>query len=264
MKEPILFDCNNYIAILQFENLKDNNRITTYLKSIPEASIVLIGEYVLDTFFSSHWHTKPPESLKDKQKLDFLIELSALYNHTIAVPIIQYKNKGYYKNIAIINKKKSYFYSQQRMIQYQHWNEATFFSNDTSKLLKLPFVFNAGNLRYGVLFGFEAHFDELWMELKRANVDVVLVATASTFSSQARWEALLTTHAFTNSCFVARANRIGKVIANDGYEWDFYGHSFVSLGQNIIDSLRADEGMLCVDIDKESLESLKTTWGFRS
>ncbi|TLE00186.1 carbon-nitrogen hydrolase family protein [Helicobacter muridarum] len=222
-----------------------------------------MGEYVLDSFFHTSWCTKPPESIRNKHKLDFLMDINAKYHHTIVVPDIQYKNKGYYKHISIINKNKVHHYSQQRLIQYQHWNEAEFFSNDTSRLIKLPFTFKTNELRYGVVFGFEAHFDEIWMELKRANIDVVLVPTASTFSSQARWEALLTTHAFTNSCFVVRANRIGKIKANDGMEWDFYGHSFVSLGQDILDSLKEEEGMLCLDIDKQALDSLKQLWGFR-
>ncbi len=67
-----------------------------------------------------------------------------------------------------------------------------------------------------------------------------------------------------NSCYVFRANRIGTHHASDGQTWDFYGHSFVSLGQDIMDSLLNEEGMLCVEIDKAALEALKKEWGFRS
>ncbi|RDU67659.1 carbon-nitrogen hydrolase family protein [Helicobacter didelphidarum] len=263
MKELILENFSNNIAIFQLENLMDTTRINTYMKSLPQGTIILFGEYVLEPFFSEQWKINPPQELKDKNKLDFLMEFCKEYRHTLVIPSVQYKNKGYYKNMVIFANGKSYTYTQQRMIQYDHWNEVNFFSNDTTKLPKTPFIFRAGNLKVGILFGFEAHFDEFWMGFKKACVDVVLVATASTFSSQERWKSLLTTHSFTNSCYVFRANRIGKYKANDGYEWDFYGHSFVSLGQKIIDSLNADEGMLCVELDTQSLQNLKDEWKFR-
>lgn len=252
------------VSILQLDNISNSDRILIYIKSLSKNSIILFGEYVLDPFFSEEWLLKPDKFLKDRSKLDFIVEISKDYNHTIVLPCIQYKNKGYYKSIAIVHDGNVHYYSQQRLIQYPHWNEVDFFSNDISKLPKLPFTFTANDIKFGVLFGFETHFDEFWMELKKADVDVVLVSTANTFSSQERWKNLLTTHAFTNSCYVFRANKIGKHVSKDGYEWDFYGHSFVSLGCDILDSINNEEGMLCIDINKQALEELKKEWGFRT
>lgn len=263
MKDLNMQDFSKCVAILQLCNIQGKERITTYIKSLPKQSIVLLGEYVVDSFFSQDWMLQPESCLKDKHKLDIFIEFAKEYKHTFIIPAIQHKNKGYYKQMAIITHDNIIYYMQQRLIQYSHWNEASFFSNDVKKLPKLPFTFMAGNIKFGVLFGFESHFDEFWMEFKRANIDVVLVATASTFASQERWKSLLTTHAFTNSCYVCRANRTGEYQASDGQKWDFYGHSFVSLGQNIVDSLESDEGMLCVEIDEKALCELKKEWGFR-
>lgn len=262
MQEITLKNFNNNVAIFQLENLSDTQRIETYMKSLNSGSIVLLGEYVIDSFFLQSWEKKPPTKLKSKNKLDFLNELSMRYSHTIVAPCVQYHNKGYYKNMLILENGKTHAYAQQRLIQYEHWNEAKFFANDVSRLPKLPLTFRANGFRFGVLFGFEAHFDEFWMEFKNAGVDVVLVASASTFSSQSRWQNLLLTHSFTNSCYVFRANRIGKIL-NAGYEWDFYGHSFVSLGQNMLDSLDDKEGMLCIELNPSALNDLKTQWGFR-
>ena len=264
MKDVNIQDFSGSVAILQLGDLQNKERVTTYIKSIPKHSIVLIGEYVVDSFFSQDWGMKPESCLKDKNKLDIFMHFSKEYGHTFIVPFIQHKNKGYYKQMAIITQDGFATYTQQRLIQYPHWNEANFFSNDTKKLPKLPMTFMANGIKFGVLFGFEAHFDEFWMEFKKDSVDVVLVASASTFTSQKRWQNLLTTHAFTNSCYVFRANRIGTHHASDGQTWDFYGHSFVSLGQDIMDSLLNEEGMLCVEIDKAALEALKKEWGFRS
>lgn len=263
MKNLNIKDFSSCVAILQLCNMEDKERIATYIKSLPKQSVVLLGEYVVDSFFSQDWILQPDSCLTDKHKLDIFTEFSKEYGHIFIIPNILHKNKGYYKQMSIITPNDTMAYMQQRLIQYTHWNESSFFSNDIKKLPKLPFTFMADDIKFGVLFGFEAHFDEFWMEFKRANVDVVLVSTASTFSSQERWKSLLTTHAFTNSCYVCRANRIGTHKANDGQNWDFYGHSFVSLGQNIVDSLGNDEGMLCIEIDKKSLGELKKEWGFR-
>lgn len=288
-------DFSNNVAILQLQDLSDESRIKTYAKSLNEGSIILLGEYVIDPFFSQNWeelntldskakkgrsknieskedskqkYLKDIESkLKNKKKIDLLVDISKAHKHIIIAPYIEYKNeakfKGYYKNILILHNEKMHIYTQQRLIQYEHWNEARFFANDINKLPKMPLTFSANGIKFGVLFGFEAHFDEFWMDFKKAGVDVVLVPTASTFSSNDRWLHLLNTHSFTNSCYVFRANRIGKVMASDGYEWDFYGHSFVCLGQDVIDSLDESEGMLSVELDINALNVLKNEWKFR-
>lgn len=259
----VLQHFSNHVAILQLENLNDTHRIETYINSLPQGTIVVLGEYVLNPFFSEQWIIQPDSSLQHNEKLCYLNDLANKHKHTFIAPIAQQKDSGFYKDIAILANNEVVFYSQQRLIQFNHWNESSFFSNDTTKLPKLPFTFKANDVHFGVLFGFEAHFDEFWTEFKKASVDVVLVPTASTFSSQMRWQSLLTTHAFTNSCYVFRANRIGKHISNDGYEWDFYGHSFVSLGQEILDYIEDDEGMLDIELDMQALQTLKKEWNFR-
>ena len=261
MKEIKLPAFSGHVAVLQLENLDDTSRIDTYLRSIPPASVILMGEYVANEFFSPKWPNAPPPSLRDEGILDKLKRLAKEHSHAVVAPIVQYKNKSYYKSMALISEEKVHLYNQQRLIQYEHWNESAFFSNGDSKMLKCPLVFSGGDMRFGVMFGFEAHFDELWMELKKAEVDIVLVATASAFALP-RWQALLTTHAFTNSCFVVRANRIGSHEPEDGHRWDFHGNSFASLGPDMVDSLGQDEGLLCVEVDKKALDDLRERWKF--
>ncbi len=262
MRELIIKDFNNQVCIFQLTNLKDMDRINTYLKSLQDGSIILLGEYVINDFIGNA-NSIANISKDSKENLEILKAISKDYKHTIVAPFIQCKNKSYYKNMAVITQGKLHSYQQQRLINFTHWNEAEFFSNDVSKLIKLPLTFIANNIRFGVLFGFEAHFDEFWTEFKKADVDVILASSASTFSSHIRWRNLFSTHAFTNSCYVFRANRIGKHIAADGYEWDFYGKSFVFLGQDCIDELDSKESMLCVEIRKDDLDKLKEEWGFR-
>ena len=97
MKDVNIQDFSGSVAILQLSDLQNKERITTYIKSIPKHSIVLIGEYVVDSFFSQDWGMKPESCLKDKNKLDIFMQFSKEYGHTFIVPFIQHKNKGYYK-----------------------------------------------------------------------------------------------------------------------------------------------------------------------
>lgn len=70
-------------------------------------------------------------------------------------------------------------------------------------------VFERDGLRIAPLFGFEAHFDEIWVQAKNQGVDVVLLSSVATFESNERWRLLCQMRAFCASCVVVRANRIG-------------------------------------------------------
>ena len=50
MRELIIKDFNNQVCIFQLTNLKDMDRINTYLKSLQDGSIILLGEYVINDF----------------------------------------------------------------------------------------------------------------------------------------------------------------------------------------------------------------------
>lgn len=94
-------------------------------------------------------------------------------------------------------------------------------------------------------------------------VDVVLVPSACTFFSQARWEELLKTRAFTNNVYVLRVNRVGKHHSNDE-QWDFYGDSMLidPFGE-VKTRLGKNEEMMIVDIDKKRISAANSLWEFR-
>ena len=73
MKDVNIRDFSGSVAILQLGDLENKERVATYIKSIPKHSIVLIGEYVVDSFFSQDWGMKPESCLKDKNKLDIFM-----------------------------------------------------------------------------------------------------------------------------------------------------------------------------------------------
>lgn len=155
------------------------------------------------------------------------------------------------------------FYRQQRLIDYQHWNEARFFDNHKHKILKKPLIFTHNGFNIAVLFGFEVHFDEFWLSMKKEGVDIVLLPCANTFESSARWRELCKVRAFLNGCVVIRANRVGTSVVNDN-EWVFYGDSLITMPNGeIIDNLRDKEAMLSLEIYKNKILEMAHEWGFR-
>lgn len=155
------------------------------------------------------------------------------------------------------------FYRQQRLIEYQHWNEARFFDNHKHKILKKPLIFTHNGFNIAVLFGFEVHFDEFWLSMKKDGVDIVLLPCANTFQSSARWRELCKVRAFLNGCVVIRANRVGTSVVNNS-EWVFYGDSLIAMPNGeIIDNLRDKEAMLSLEIYKNKILEMAREWGFR-
>ncbi len=76
------------------------------------------------------------------------------------------------------------------LIPYSHWNEKKFFSNPIAPL-KSPMIFRVDRFKIMTLGGFELHFGKLWEYVLKNKIDLVLLPTASTFSSQNRWREIL-------------------------------------------------------------------------
>lgn len=253
------------IAVFQLPALPlKEERLSSYLKAIKKGSIVVLGEYVLNLFF--HELKNAPKDIINKTtqvKLLQLEKLSKKYDLVIVAPVLCGDEKKIYKKIAIIDKEKTDFYMQQKLINYSHWDEEKFFSNPKSKNFKLPYIFEREGLKIATLFGFEIHFDEIWLGLKNAGVDIVLMPTACTFDSNERWRSLCKARAFFNSCVLVRVNRIGECL-QDGNVWNFYGDSFITLPNGKIEEgLGEKEEVLCSEINKEEINQFCKEWRFR-
>ncbi|WP_026943036.1 carbon-nitrogen hydrolase family protein [Helicobacter rodentium] len=258
------------IAALQLSNTKSQTEIESYLKAAVQTKvkIILFGEYLLNPFF------KNLESKKSKtaqwleqinKENENLLQLSAKYGIIIVTPILEVVAHKIYKTILIINKGKALHYRAQKLMPYEHWNEAKFFSNTMPKNLKTPPIFSVGGFKFSVLFGYELHFDEFWLKFKNENVDCVLLPSASTFDSSLRWRSIIKMRAFLNSCYILRANRIGQYEdAPTKTLWNFYGDSlFVCPNGEVIDCLGDREELLIAEMDKKYLKDIKECWRFR-
>ncbi|MDA3052959.1 carbon-nitrogen hydrolase family protein [Campylobacter sp. JMF_01 NE2] len=263
------------ICALQLATLSmSENRIDYYMKIAHDngAKIVVLGEYTLNSFFTELKHM--PSSITQKQsehKMELMQNLAKKYDLNIIAPIIRQSGSeaseiAWIKSCAHFSPSGVKFYNQTMLINYSHWNEDEFFLN--AKIHKNgkfePLIFEVEGVKFGVCFGFEAHFDMVWQRFDHASVDCVLIPTASTFESNLRWAELLKMRAFTHSAYIVRTNRIGEAKFGD-MDFKFYGGSFLAnpYGE-IINELKGEEGALMCEIDPAIVREATEFWGFKA
>ena len=240
------------VAALQLHTLAmSDSRIDHYLNLAAKdgASVVVLGEYVINSFFNEI--VKMPKSMIKEQSEHKKTSLSAManrYNLTIIAPLLQIKGKECKKVIAKFSPQSTKYEEQNILIDYPHWNEAKFYSKKESFGIM---SFSVDKIKFGVIFGFEAHFDRIWTEIVAKKIDCVLLPSACTLNSSNRWNELLKMRALTNNLYIVRVNRLGKAKFDD-IESEFYGQTMlINPHGEIENSLDSNEGMLMCDIDKK-------------
>ncbi|WP_104747480.1 carbon-nitrogen hydrolase family protein [Helicobacter cetorum] len=258
------------VVALQLEDFKEN-LVEVSLKSLPKSSVVVLPEYVINPFFHHNMALEFSEiHAQSMRAITHLENCAKEKDLIISAPVLLEKDHKIYKKIALISKNSIKYYEQQRLIPYSHWDEESFFDNEKSDFKEL-LVFEKEGLRFAPMFGFEAHFDEIWVQAKKQGVDVVLLSSVATFESNERWRDLCKMRAFCASCMIVRANRIGayqqvvqKQDEKSTYLWKFYGDSFIALPDGSIEnSLQGKMNMLSTQVDKHYIREWAKTWSFR-
>ena len=224
--------------------------------------VLLLGEYVLNPFFKE-LQNMSFSMIKEQatHQIKVLKELSSTYNMTIIAPLIIVKKKELYKTIAKFAPSSTTYYQQQVLINYAHWNEEKFFANAVTQI-QTPMIFKVDGFKFAVLSGFELHFDEIFLALKEKKVDAILVPSVSTFNSYERWKALVLSRAFTQNCYILRANRIGEYKDSE-ISWQFYGDSFLaSPNGELLTHLGNKEELMIVDMSHTEVVHARRSWGF--
>ncbi len=253
------------VAALQLSTLPMSKAKLDYYFMIckkRDVSLVLLGEYNLNSFFKE-LEVMPGLMIKKQSthKITILKELSRKYNLNIVAPIVTFKKNKIYKSIARFTPKSTHYQNQQYLINYRHWNESKFFDNEIFCEYS-PMIFTVDSIKIAAINGFELHFDNVWLEILKKKVDLVLLSSVSTFGSKQRWNELIKARAFLDGVFILRANRIGEYIEK-GISWKFYGEScLVYPNGEIHNILGQKEEMLIADIDKTVARSAKRDWGF--
>ncbi len=224
--------------------------------------VLLLGEYVLNPFFKELQDMSLSMiQEQSSHQIKILKELSSSYSMTIIAPLVIVKQKKIYKVVAKFAPSSTAYYQQQILINYAHWNEEKFFSNDIAKI-QTPMIFNVDGFKFGVISGFELHFDAIFAKLDRKKVDCILVPSVATFDSYERWKALITTRAFTHSCYILRANRIGEYQDKE-HLWQFYGDSVLAAPNGeLLTHLGNKEELMIVDMEHREVVQTRRSWGF--
>ena len=225
--------------------------------------VLLLGEYLLNSFFSELRQT-PASMLRElsEHQLGILRDLAATYDMVFVAPLVTVKGGRAYKSIAKISPRSTAYYQQQILIDYPHWNEAAFFANPVEPLRE-PFTFRVDGIRFGVLGGYELHFDALWRGVWEKRIDCMLLPTASTFESHRRWRELIKMRAFTHNCYVLRANRIGE-LKEGKHAWRFYGDSLLANPDGEIESSLGDtEELMVAEIEHGRVAEARRGWKFK-
>jgi len=224
-----------------------------------EISLIVLGEYVLNSFFKEL--EKMPKSMineQTKHKISILKSLCIKYSLTVVAPLVLVKKDGFKKVTARFTPKGVNYYPQYWLIDFKHWNEDEFFLPYKGKY-KLPVLIHEG-FRCAIVNGFEAHFDNIWQEVRDKSIDIVLMPSASTFGSNQRWEELLKTRAFLNNVYILRVNRVGSFDKS----WDFYGQSMLINPNGEIEVLLNDkEELLISRVEKSVVKQAQKEWGFK-
>lgn len=243
-----------------------DSRIDYYLKLAKDngAKIVLLGEYVLNTFFTEL--IKMPGSMikeQSEQKRTALQAMAAKYELIIIAPIILVRGKDYIKAIARFSPNSVKYKLANALMPYSHWNENSFFK--TAKNIDIS-SFSVDGFKFANIFGFEAHFDVFWREIAAKRVDCVLIPSACTLDSNLRWANMLSSQAFRYNAYILRANRLGKAKFKEGQKEvisEFYGDSMlINPNGQISQKLDEKEGMLICKISKSEIAQARRIWCF--
>lgn len=242
-----------------------STKLYKYIRMASEKNVkvILLGEYILSSFFKE-LKNMSISMIKEQSlhHINTLKELSTTYKITLIVPMPIVKKDAIYKTIVKFSPSSTLYFKQQLLINYKHWNEEKYFSNEI-KPLETPLVFKVDGFKFALMSGFELHFDELFLKLKSKNIDCILVPSVSTFDSFERWKNLIQSRAFTYNCYILRANRIGEYKDKD-VSWKFYGDSLLASPHGeILQHLGNTEELMIVDMSHTEVISARRTWGFK-
>ena len=254
------------VAALQLSTLPlSNTKLDNYLKTCSKKGVrvVVLAEYVINTFFKELQNMpKMMIAEQTRHKIEALSHYASAYNLIIIAPIVLIEENKIYKAIGKFTPEGAEFVNQNFLINYTHWNEDAFYDNEKSDAISF-IHFNYNGISYAAINGFDIHFDQVWIEMVKKGIEVVLVPSVSTFGSNQRWNEILKSRALLNSMYILRVNRVGTY-NNDESLWKFYGETYlINPFGEIENSLNSKEELLIISIKQSEVNEAKETWKFQ-
>lgn len=109
--------------------------------------------------------------------------------------------------------------------------------------------------RVGLSICYDVRFPELYVALRQAGAEIIVVPSAFTaVTGAAHWEVLLRARAIETQCYILAANQGGL---HPGGRETFGRSCLVDPWGEVMDSLTTGEGVLCQSIDPDHLNTIR-------
>ncbi|MBA2653471.1 MAG: carbon-nitrogen hydrolase family protein [Gammaproteobacteria bacterium] len=173
--------------------------------------------------------------------------------------ICEYFSGKYYNTTCVINSQGKLIGHYRKInlfkftTQNDQYDEASFLTPGDKVV-----TYQIGTTTIGCAICFDLRFGNLFQELIKKKVDVIVVPSAFTYETgKAHWEILCRSRAMETQTYLIAPAQTGNHRVNNQTR-DCWGHSLAADGWgNIIADLGTDPGFMCVDLDFDNLKSIR-------
>ncbi len=140
----------------------------------------------------------------------------------------------------------------------QGYRESSLFgAGDT--VVTCPALAAEGDLTLGLSVCYDLRFGELFLALRKAGADVILVPSAFTMETgRDHWEVLLRARAIETQCWIIAAATVGTHRDNAGRPRETYGHSLICDPWGVVRAcLPEGEGSVAVELDRAIIDRVR-------
>ena len=138
------------------------------------------------------------------------------------------------------------------------YRESSLFGAGDS-VVTCPAALATGKLTLGLSICYDLRFPELFLALRKAGAEVILVPSAFTVDTgRDHWEVLLRARAIETQCWIVAAATVGTHRDSAGRPRETYGHSMICDPWGKVRAcLPTGEGTVSVDLDRQSIDQVR-------
>lgn len=232
------------IALCQYEAAPDD--ISTNLQTVFEAMEADADMFVFPEMFLTGYASCD----SDPDSMDFAIQsLCSATEETGKCVIVggpEFSDGGTYNSAYAIRGSMD-SYRKIHLPDFGPFGERSRFSPGSG-----PMMFDYGGFRFGLCICYDIFFPELVKTCSVGGADAIICISASPTTSKTAFESVLPARPVENTAYLVFVNNTGS--AGD---LTFFGGSRMVRPDGSAESIQKDEGMLIVEIDKETIEKAR-------